>query len=468
MTRTTTLFILLTLTACAEDPYTMRVDAGLADGGVIDGNARDGGGVRSDANMNRADARSRDAGSRDAGSSDVGAFDSGPGDAGPGPGPAECGDVECRYCASRGACVSPIDSCALEALPTSPACSSVFAPCGVASCWEPALSLPMCGTRVINEDFSSGRFNVHRYGATVPGGEPVTITLRAAGGVYQPMLLITDAGGELVFAGDAVTLRPDVTILSANTNATEVSVTLQLSAMRMLSFWVTDVGAAASGFTSGVSTSADYQLSAAQMCEGGGSVSESVGRTNDGSLENAVRLTGGDGYVVADTGRNAEYGTQETIDLIRAGFAAVRTRHPGAETVQVRDISVVNGGEPSGPWPHASHESGRDVDMTYHLDSCSGACPLASVPLGQFDEEATWTLFEYWLAQDAVTFIFVDRTLQALLYDAAGRRGATSAELDRWFQYPGSGAGIIRHIANHLNHHHVRFRCPVDDSRCVE
>ena len=93
------------------------------------------------------------------------------------------------------------------------------------------------------------------------------------------------------------------------------------------------------------------------------------------------------------------------------------------------------------------------------------------MPLSQFDVQATWTLFEYWLRRDEVTFIFVDHGLQEALYNEAQRRGATSAELDRWIQWPrasGVREGIIRHVANHRNHHHVRFRCPSDDTRCVE
>ncbi|MFK8002638.1 MAG: penicillin-insensitive murein endopeptidase [Polyangiales bacterium] len=444
----------LFVVACGDDASSSRRDSAVAADGGVDG--------AFDVGLDARDAV--DASDPDAGVRDAGPTDSGPGDAGR----LMCGDPECRHCVSQGSCVALAADCALETLPTSAECSGVFQPCDVASCWDPTLSLPSCGARLVDEDFSSGRFSVHRYDATVPGGEPVSLTLRRRGGVYQPMLLITEPGGELIFAGDATSLQPDVAVLDASVSSTEVSVTLQVESTRMLSLWVTDAAAAAGDFSSGVDTSATYRLSGSQVCEGS-SLSESVERTNDGSLENAVQITEGDGYVVAETGRNAEYGTQETIDQIRAGLAAVRARHPDAATVQVRDISVVNGGRPSGPWPHASHQSGRDVDVTYHLDSCSGPCPLSDVPLSQFDEEATWTLFEYWLAQDAVTFIFVDTSLQQILYDVAGRRGATSEELDRWFQYPNTGStGIIRHVSNHLNHHHVRFRCPDDDARCIE
>ena len=112
--------------------------------------------------------------------------------------------------------------------------------------------------------------------------------------------------------------------------------------------------------------------------------------------------------------------------------------------------------------------------MTYHLTTpCSPTlgCPLADVRLADFDAEATWTLFRYWLDLGVVTYLFVDTALQAELHRVAQARGATSEQLDRWIQWPrgpGASSALIRHVSNHLNHHHVRFVCPADDARCVE
>jgi hypothetical protein len=51
---------------------------------------------------------------------------------------------------------------------------------------------------------------------------------------------------------------------------------------------------------------------------------------------------------------------------------------------------------------------------------------------------------------------------QKPLFEAARTSGATPSELARWFQFPRSAitsAGLIRHVPNHADHVHVRFRC---------
>ena len=65
--------------------------------------------------------------------------------------------------------------------------------------------------------------------------------------------------------------------------------------------------------------------------------------------------------------------------------------------------------------------------------------------------------------------IFLDFNVQGLLYRWALDHDVSEARLDRIFQFPhgrGSGDGFVRHIPNHDNHIHVRFKCPADDSAC--
>ncbi len=88
--------------------------------------------------------------------------------------------------------------------------------------------------------------------------------------------------------------------------------------------------------------------------------SESVGAPSSGSLEGGVRLTGHPGYVLRDPER--AYGTQRTIDRLRAGFDAILRGDPIAPRVRVHDLSLPGGGPID---DHHTHRSGRDVDITY-------------------------------------------------------------------------------------------------------
>lgn len=200
--------------------------------------------------------------------------------------------------------------------------------------------------------------------------------------------------------------------------------------------------------------------------------SESIGTTGTGRIERSMRARMGTTFILANTGRNAYWGTEETVFWLGGGFDQVHARHPSAALPQLRDISVELGGTPSGSWPHSSHRSGRDADVTYYLRSCSATsgCPLEDVALADFDAAATWTLFEVWIRAGVAMYIFVDHDLQQPLYEEARRRGASASELTAWFQYPRATSvreGIVRHVDNHRNHFHVRFVCPADDSRCI-
>jgi murein endopeptidase len=194
------------------------------------------------------------------------------------------------------------------------------------------------------------------------------------------------------------------------------------------------------------------------------SASESVLRTNGGSQRNSVHVPDHPGYVVAVTGRNAYYGTEETVFWIGEAFDVLAVERPGSPRPQVRDISVRFGGKPSGEWPHASHQSGRDADLTYpRIGGCSSTtgCPLQDVSTSSLDAAATWILFETWITNNVARRIFVDQSLHNALKQQARLRGHSEAKIQQWF------GPLIQHVANHLNHFHVRFVCPSDDDDCI-
>ncbi len=192
------------------------------------------------------------------------------------------------------------------------------------------------------------------------------------------------------------------------------------------------------------------------------SASESVQSPNAGKLRNAVRIGDHAGYVVAETGRAATYGTAETMFWLGAAFDHMLAEKPAAQRPQIRDISVQAGGRPAGAWPHSSHHSGRDVDITYPTASCdpTTGCLLVNVSATTIDATATWLLLETWLTNKVAYRIFIDSSLYPVLKTAARARGYTNAQLAQWF------GPVIMHVSNHLNHLHVRFRCPADDRSC--
>jgi hypothetical protein len=168
-----------------------------------------------------------------------------------------------------------------------------------------------------------------------------------------------------------------------------------------------------------------------------------------------VQLPQHPGYKLVDSSRS--WGTSTTIHALTAAFDEIVGAEPAAPRVEVHDLSLRFGGRMRG---HKSHQTGRDVDITYYQRGSRGTCSGRRVRPDELDALREWRLLRHWLERGDAQFIFVDYALQLPLYDAAKASGATERELGEWFQYPRGPkvrAGIIRHAPNHANHLHVRF-----------
>lgn len=164
--------------------------------------------------------------------------------------------------------------------------------------------------------------------------------------------------------------------------------------------------------------------------------------------------------------RDAAYATAKTIYALKRGFDHVLRQHRLAPRVLLLDGSRLDLG-PVGD--HRSHQSGRDVDITYYQKRCPrDGCPTRRVRPSQLDVRRTWTLLHYWLRKGDIEMMFIGHKLQKVLYEHAKKRGVSQRKLDKWFQYPhrpGTQGGIIRHWSGHENHIHLRFRSPTGTRR---
>jgi len=205
----------------------------------------------------------------------------------------------------------------------------------------------------------------------------------------------------------------------------------------------------------------------AQIVVGRGGPSESVGHPWCGHIAGARQLAEHPGYVLRNPARS--WATDATIRRLRRGFDVLRRRHPSGPRPRVHDLSLEGGGPID---DHRSHQSGRDVDITYlRREGCSAreGCPLESIDPEQMDVRRQWTLLHAWLRRDDAEAIYVDYGLQRALYREARRRGASRAQLRQWFQFPRGrrdADGVIRHFPNHRDHLHVRFACTRGEQRC--
>ncbi|NVB39334.1 penicillin-insensitive murein endopeptidase [Pseudenhygromyxa sp. WMMC2535] len=197
---------------------------------------------------------------------------------------------------------------------------------------------------------------------------------------------------------------------------------------------------------------------------------QSRGRPGHGWLHAASALPRSPHYYRRRTERI--YAAAHVIDYTINAVLAVKDAFPKVHSLAIGDLSDRDGGPLSG---HASHQSGRDIDIGLFYTRKPVDYPKEFVAASEdsLDADATWALVEA-LVRTAdepggVEKIFLDYEVQGWLYAAARRDGWSKRALVDVFQYPDgrfAKHGMVRHEPKHDDHLHVRFACAPDDQSC--
>ncbi len=197
---------------------------------------------------------------------------------------------------------------------------------------------------------------------------------------------------------------------------------------------------------------------------------QSHGHTNAGHLRRPTRLAKGKGYYIRRAHRS--YGAEHTVAYTKRMIRSVRRQFPKVHTLAIGDISAVNGGKIT---RHASHQSGRDIDIGFYFRRKPSGYPSSFVvaTMKNLHFGATWKMLREFvdLANRplGVEKIFMSYSTQRILYKMAKKRGIPERQLRAMFQYPRgrfASEGFIRHEPGHDEHIHVRFKCPPRDTGC--
>jgi Penicillin-insensitive murein endopeptidase len=196
---------------------------------------------------------------------------------------------------------------------------------------------------------------------------------------------------------------------------------------------------------------------------------QSIGAPWSGHLRDPAELPAGDGYVIRRPWR--AFGTRTTVDFVHDVILDIRARFPDVHVLAIGDLSQKDGGAIT---EHHSHQSGRDADIGLIYKEQPAGFPKNFVTAtdDNLDCAATFALLMDFA--DTAKFdggaqmIFLDYNVQGMLYRWAKDAGVDDDKLERLFQYPhrGSTDALVRHIPNHDNHMHVRFKCPSGDDSC--
>jgi hypothetical protein len=176
-----------------------------------------------------------------------------------------------------------------------------------------------------------------------------------------------------------------------------------------------------------------------------------------GRLGTSVMLASADHYVIKRP--KLAFGTKRTVSLIQRTLSSYRAHAKGGPKIHVGDISRQGGGPLKG---HKSHQRGIDVDVGLVLKGQDAdETRFLRGTTKNLDVRRTWLLVNEFLETGEVRYIFLDYSVQKMLYDYAKDHGVSDQKLDEYFQYPrgrGRNHGIVRHWRGHKNHIHVRFR----------
>jgi murein endopeptidase len=191
---------------------------------------------------------------------------------------------------------------------------------------------------------------------------------------------------------------------------------------------------------------------------------QSVGPPDRGRLANGVQIPANETLY---TLRNLDhsYGSSHAIEQLTQGLRLFREQSGFTREIVIMDMSRKNGGRFP---PHASHRTGRDVDIRLPLRTgiADGTIPTQAFHV---DWDATWSLVRALVSTGQVRFIFLARQRQKALYDAARRAGEAVDALTELIQYPRrSRTAVVRHARGHVKHIHVRFKCGPLETACVE
>jgi len=180
----------------------------------------------------------------------------------------------------------------------------------------------------------------------------------------------------------------------------------------------------------------------------------SIGRPSGGRLMNAVQMPESDRWELVDA--NHAWATRETVDYLRRAIGAVHERFPGSPKLYIGHLSARDGGPIA---PHVSHQSGRDVDISYFYTQ--GQRWYGRATAKNLDRPRTWAFVRSLVTDTDVEMILMDASIQHLLREHAVKSGEDPAWLDSLFRGRDGLAPIIRHANGHATHLHIRFLNPI-------
>ncbi len=181
-----------------------------------------------------------------------------------------------------------------------------IAPCAAGKCWQTELWPNACSFATNDEDFSSGKYNVHAYATRVHGGSEMNLSLTNTGGTWQPALVLAKQDGTVVYDGDTGLVEPGMTVTTVVDGKTGGTAHFKVESATTWdgTLFVTSWGAIGSGFAEMLPTTATYHLETESVCAPS---QPGEGTAPPGAVSGEQALGGGQVSVSTSTAQGTAY-----------------------------------------------------------------------------------------------------------------------------------------------------------------
>lgn len=316
-------------------------------------------------------------------------------------------------------------------------------PCQVGSCWSAGTLSGLCGSSTVKEDYSSGKYNAHRYALSPKPGVKVELSLAATGGAWQPALILHDPSGATVFDGQRARSDATLSVTALATGKSGGPARVRLTAHKALTLDVFTSGWSVinGGFVPYLPKSATYSLTVASSCQ----------PPPPGKLLSPPNFDpknkDSKGYYLLPHSQPAglytrkadacSRGTRLLIDVLYTVAYQWKTKQPSYSPIAYLDLnegscSTVN---------HATHDDGTHADLTAGCAtqvSCTNNQPAIDL---------------------AKLFVDTGQVCGIINNDTAVQK-VVNAYFNSKFSYKPWHGTFMRSVSGHTHHFHVRVKKP--------
>ena len=143
-------------------------------------------------------------------------------------------------------------------------------PCATAACWDTSLQPQPCHQAGIDEDYSTGKYNVHRYASVAHAGAETSIQLTRTGGAWQPALLAVRKDGSVLSDGVTGATGPglEVTVVDSGQSGDLAEFVIQTDQTLALDIFVTGWSVVDAAFGGSLPSDSKYHLLNSSGCAG--------------------------------------------------------------------------------------------------------------------------------------------------------------------------------------------------------